>query len=189
MYHLRSLIFSFLLLLLLLLSRFSRVRLCAIPQTAAHQAPPSLGFSRQEHWSWLSFPSAMHESESEVAQACPTLCNPMDCSPPGPSVHGIFQARVLEWVAIAFSISFLLNLFFEEDIYIEVQLIYFPGGSAVKNSPAMQETQETWVQSLGWEDPLEEGRATYSSILAWRIPWTEQPGVLQSIGQQRVRHN
>ena len=45
----------------------------------------------------------MGESESEVAQSCPTLCNPMDCSPPGSSVHGIFQARVLEWVAIAFS--------------------------------------------------------------------------------------
>ena len=51
------------LLLLLLLSRFSRVRLCATPQTAAHQAPPSLGFSRQEHWSGLPFPFPMHESE------------------------------------------------------------------------------------------------------------------------------
>ena len=51
------------LLLLLLLSRFGRVRLCATPQTAAHQAPPSLGFSRQEHWSGLPFPSPMHESE------------------------------------------------------------------------------------------------------------------------------
>ena len=50
-------------LLLLLLSRFSRVRLCATPQTAAHQAPPSLGFYRQEHWSGLPFPSPMHESE------------------------------------------------------------------------------------------------------------------------------
>ena len=50
-------------LLLLLLSHFSRVRLCATPQTAAHQAPPSLGFSKQEHWSGLPFPSSMHESE------------------------------------------------------------------------------------------------------------------------------
>ena len=49
--------------LLLLLSRFSRVRLCGTPETAAHQAPPSLGFSRQEHWSGLPFPSPMHESE------------------------------------------------------------------------------------------------------------------------------
>ena len=53
----------------------------------------------------------------------------------------------------------------------------------VKNPPAMQ---ETWVQSLGWEDPLEKGMATHSSILAWRIPWTEEPGGLQSMGLQRV---
>ena len=48
--------------------------------------------------------------------------------------------------------------------------------------------QETWVQPLGQEDPLEEGMATYSCILAWRIPWTEEPEGLQSIGLQRVRH-
>ena len=90
--------------LLLLLSRFSRVRLCVTPWTAAQQAPPSLGFSRQDHWSGLPFPSPVHESEnSEVAQSCPTLGNPTDCSPPGSSIHGIFQARVLEWGAIAFA--------------------------------------------------------------------------------------
>ena len=59
----------------------------------------------------------------------------------------------------------------------------------VKNLLAMQETQEIRVQSLGWEDPLEEGMATHSSILAWRIPWTEEPGGLRSIASQRVRHN
>ena len=53
-----------------------------------------------------------------------------------------------------------------------------PFGSAVKNPPAMQEMQEMWVRSLGREDPLEEGMATHSNILAWRIPWTEQPGGL-----------
>ena len=89
--------------MLLLLSHFNRVRLCATPETAAHQAPPSLGFSRQEHWSGLPFPSPMHESESEVAQLCLTLRDPMDSSLPGSSAHGIFQARVLEWGAIAFS--------------------------------------------------------------------------------------
>ena len=56
----------------------------------------------------------------------------------------------------------------------------------VKNLLAMQ---ETGIQSLGWEDPLEEGMATHSSILAWRIPWTEEPGGLQSIGSQGVRHD
>ena len=82
----------------------SRVQLLATPWTAAHQAPLSLEFSRQEYWSGLPFPSPRHESESEVTQSCPTPRDPMDCSPPGSSVHGIFQARVLEWVAIAFSI-------------------------------------------------------------------------------------
>ena len=86
---------------LLLLSHFSRVRLCATPKMAAHQAPLSLGFSRQEHWSGLPCPSPMHESESEseVSQSCLTRSDPMDCSQPGSSVHGIFQARVLEWAA------------------------------------------------------------------------------------------
>ena len=59
----------------------------------------------------------------------------------------------------------------------------------VKNPPTMQKLQKTWVQSLGWEDPLEEGMATHSSILAWRIPMTEEPGGLQSMGSQRVGHD
>ena len=63
----------------------------------------SLGFSRQEYWSGLPIPAPMHESENEVAQSCPTLSDPMDFSLPGSSVHGIFQARVLEWGAIAFT--------------------------------------------------------------------------------------
>ena len=56
----------------------------------------------------------------------------------------------------------------------------------LKCLPAMR---ETWVRSLGWEDPLEEEMATHSSILAWRIPWVEEPGGLQSTGSQRVRHH
>ena len=56
----------------------------------------------------------------------------------------------------------------------------------VKNPPARR---ETWVQSLGWEDPLEEGMATYLIILAWKIPWTEEPGGPQPMGSQRVGHD
>ena len=85
----------------------------------------------------------------------------MDCSPPGFSVHEIFQVRILEQVE-------------------------FPVAQAVKNPPAMKEIR---VRSLGQEDPLEKGLATHSSILAWRMPWTEKPGGLQSIGSHRVRHN
>jgi len=75
---------------LLLLSHFSRVRLCATPETEAHQAPPSLGSSRQEHWSGLPFPSPMNESE--VIQSCLTPSEPMDCNLPSSSVHGICQS-------------------------------------------------------------------------------------------------
>ena len=56
----------------------------------------------------------------------------------------------------------------------------------VENPPAMQ---ETWIRSPGWEDPLEKEMATHSSTLAWKIPWTEEPGGLQSMGSQRVRRD
>ena len=64
----------------------------------------------------------------------------------------------------------------------------FPGDSAVKNLPAIQK-KKMQVQSLDWEDPLEEGMTTDSSILAWRIPWTEEPDGLQSTRSQGVAHN
>ena len=59
----------------------------------------------------------------------------------------------------------------------------------VKNPLPMQEMQEMWDRSLGGEDPLQKGMATHFSILAWTIPWTEEPGRLQSMGSQRVRHD
>ena len=98
-------------LLLLLLSHFSPVRLCVTPWMAAHQAPPSLGFSRQEHWSGLPFRSQMHESEKWKGSrsVVSDFSDPMDCSTPGSSIHGIFQARVLEWGAIASIIILNVN--------------------------------------------------------------------------------
>ena len=93
------------LLLLLLLSHFSRVRLCATPQTAAHQALRPWDSPGKNTGVGCHFllQCMKVKSESEVAQSCPTRSDPMDCSLPGSSVHGIFQARVLEWGAIAFS--------------------------------------------------------------------------------------
>ena len=79
--------------LLLLLCHVSCIRLCVTPKMAAHQASPSLGFSRQEHWSGLPFPTPTHGSESEVAQSCLTLRDHMDCSLPGSSIHGIFPDK------------------------------------------------------------------------------------------------
>ena len=121
-----------------MLSCFSHVQLFATPWTIAHQAPVSMGFSRQDYYSGLPCPSpedlpdpwiklaflmspplaggffttsATWEAsvyiekgkERKVAQSCPTLCHPMDCSLPSSSVHGIFQAIVQEWIAISFS--------------------------------------------------------------------------------------
>ena len=97
---------------------------------------PSPGFSRQEHWSGLPFPSPAHESESqsEGAQSCPTLRDPMDCSPPGSSIHGISEARVVERGAIAFSRG---------------------RTSRAKNGqgPVFVSIGQRWeAQSLGWKD-------------------------------------
>ena len=91
--------------LLLLLSRFSRVRLCATPETAAHQAPHPWDSPGKNTGLGCHFllQCMKVKSESKVTQLCPTLSDPMDCSLPGSSVHGICQTRVLEWVAIAFS--------------------------------------------------------------------------------------
>ena len=118
-------------LLLLLLSHFSCVRLCATPQTAAHQAPPSLGFSRQERWSGLPFPSPMHASEkwkwsrSFVSDSTRLLAHPMDCSLPGSSVHGILQARALEVGCHCLLRSIALDMFNEKRGIVQVTSHYF----------------------------------------------------------------
>ena len=92
-------------LLLLLLSRFSRVWLCVTPEMAAHQAPRPWDSPGKNTGVGCHFllQCMKAKSESEVTQSCWTPRDPMDCSPPGSSIHGIFQARVLEWGAIAFS--------------------------------------------------------------------------------------
>ena len=81
----------------------SRVRLFETPWTAAYQAPPSMGFSRQQYWSGVPSPSPIIPAAAKSFQSCPTLCDPRDGSPRGPPVPGILQARTLEWVAISFS--------------------------------------------------------------------------------------
>ena len=91
----------------------SHVWLFGIPWTVVYQAPPSMEFSKQEYWSVLPFPSpedlpdpAIKPTATATAkslQSCPTLCDPIDGSPPGSPVPGILQARPLEWAAIAFS--------------------------------------------------------------------------------------
>ena len=72
---------------------------------------------------------------------------------------------------------------------LSVGFVDFTGGSAVKYLPAMKKTQDMWVQSLGWEDPLEEEMATHSGIFAWKIPWTEKPDGLQSLESDMIEHS
>ena len=137
----------------------------------------------------------------------------MDCSLAGSSVHGIFQARILEWVAISFSkgsspprdrtqVSRIAGRHFTIWATREVAQIfpcshlywsindYTTRASLVaqrlKRLPGMWETR---VRFLGQEDPLKKEMATHSSNLAWRIPWREEPGRLQSMGSQRVGHD
>ena len=139
----------------------------------------------------------------KVAQLCLTLCDPMDCT-----VCGILQARILEWVVFP-SPEDLPNpgiepkspalrrgsLPAEPQGKPEISLRNFHYNpltllaQQVKNLPAVQETKEMRVWSLNQEDPLEEEMAAHSSILAWKIPWTEEPGRLQSMGLQRVRRD
>ena len=141
------------------------------------------------------------------AQPCLTLCNPVDSSPSGSAVHGILQARILDCVAISYfrgtsrprnktrvtCISrigrrTLYPCTTWEAILFNVMHYYWSSlvAQRVRRLPVMQ---ETWVRSLGQEDPLEKEMATHSSTLAWKILWTEKPGRLQSMGSQRVRHD
>ena len=140
---------------------------------------------------------------TKLAQSCPTLCHPMDYT-----VHGILPARILEWVAIPF-FRYLPNPGIEPrsptlqsdslpaesqgnpNGYIVCMCVYLCIWASlvaqiVKNLPV---TQKTRVQSLGWEDLLVKRKATCSNILAWSIPWTEEPAGLQSVGLQKIGHN
>ena len=120
-----------------------------------------------------------------VAQLCLTLCDPMDCSPPGSSVHEIFLARILEWVAI----SYFRGSSQPRDQTCVSCDSCIAGRFLTAEPPGKPALEEMRVQSLGHKDPLEKEMATHSSILARRIPWTEEPGRLQSGGSQRVGHN
>ena len=132
-----------------------------------------MALSRPEYWSGQLFPSPGNLTNPGIKPRSPALqADSLPAGPPGkPLLLGVFLK--------AFSV-----------ICYQLALNWgFSGGLAVKKLPAVQEMQKVQVWSLGWEDPLEEGMATHSSILAWIIPWTEEPGRLQSLGSQRVRHN
>ena len=146
---------------MLMLSRFSHVWLCATPQTAAHQAPRSLGFSRQEHWSGLPFPSPMHESEKwkwkvkvKSLSCVRPLATPWTAARQAPlSVHGIFQARVLEWGAIAFSecIDYLEHIDCECDSPVFSFVGFFPNSLLLCSSHYPHIISINWLNDLHWQ--------------------------------------
>ena len=118
------------------------------------------------------------KNEIEVVQLCPTLSDPIDCSPPGSSVHGIFQARVLEWDAITFSV-----------IIIKYTLISHSPMQVSLNSYLLQRSGEGSYFNARYTLLPEKAMAPHSSTLAWKIPWMEGPGGLQSVGSLGVGHN
>ena len=142
--------------------------------TIAHQAPLSMKFSSQEYWNGLPFPSPGDIPNKGIK---PT-------SLMSPALSGVFFTSSTTWKAplcIFFFLSISISKIFVFNLFI-VSILCGEGNNnslqysraslvaqLVKNPPAMR---ETWVWSLGWKDPLEKGKATYSSILAWRIPWT-----------------
>ena len=128
----------------------------------------------QTRLSDFTFTFHLHALEKEMNPLqCSCLENPKDGGVWWAAIYGVSQSQTrLKWLSSS-----------------SILWMGFPSGSLVKNLPAMQETRETWVQSLDWEDPLEEYLATHSSTLAWEIPWTEEPGELQSKGSQGVWHD
>ena len=137
-----------------LLSRFSRVRLCATPKDGS--PPGSLPWDSPGKNTGVGCRFLLQcmkvKSESEVTQLCPTLCDPMDCSLPGFSVHGIFQARVLEWGAIAFSKISTIGIAF-----IEASQVVLVVKNSLTNAGDVRDTG--WIPVLGRS--LEEGVAVF----------------------------
>ena len=136
--------------------------------------------------------------DNEVAQSCPILSDPMDCSPPGSSIHGIFQARVLEWGAIAFSASLPRSSY----LYIKsYKFLFLPPPNLVIS---LHLHHQCFFKSLNFSPEfqlvfrgvlvlalhsLSKAMAPHSSTLAWKILWTEEPGRLQSMGSLRIGHD
>ena len=164
-------------LLLLLLSHFSCIRLCATPEMAAHQAPPSPGFSRQEHWSGLPFPSPDRNFNMLNFSFFPFFKSQENY------LLLILLNTRLE-VGLRRTRNFIKILLGGRKKTLSETLEdgkASPVAQMVKNLPTLW---ETWVQSLGQENPLENEMAIHSSILAWGIPWTEEAGGLQTMGFQ-----
>ena len=136
----------------------------------------------------MNMPANARAAAAKSLQSCLTLCDPIDGSPPDSPVPGILQARTLEWVAISFSNAW--NWKGKVKSRSRVRLFTTPWTANYQAPSSMGfSRQECWIQFLDWEDPLKKEMAVHSSIPAWEIPWTEEPGRLWLMGSQRVGHN
>ena len=176
-----------------------------IPWTEEPGGLQSMGSLESDTTEWLHFHfslSCIGEGNGNPLQ-CSCLENLRDGGAWWAAVYGVIQSqtrlkrlsnlvntsiktmRKLFWCG---NWSYSYRLWTEYKVWSYLKYIHrdFPVAQTVKNLPARQ---ETWVSSLDWEVPLEKGMAIHSSILAWRIPWTEKPGGLQSMGSQRVGHH
>ena len=178
-----------------------------------------MGFSRQEYWSGLPLPcpyysaNINHSTAAKSLQSCPTLCDPIDGSPPGSAVPGILQARTLEWVVISFSNAWKwkvkvkslscvrllatpwtvahqapLSKGFSRQEYLE-DMKNWNYSSQFDMENSMLRVQALSILYISLSTVKEKAMATHSSTLAWKIPWMEEPGRLQSMGSRRVRHD
>ena len=151
----------------------------ATPWTVAYQAPLSMGFSRQEYWSGLPFSSPGDLPDPRIEPISPGLVGGFfTTEPSGKSQRDREKSQIQK---ASKALVYLVNHQVDSlDLFLSwASLVAQMVKKKKKNPPAMRETQE---QSLGREDPLEKRMATYSSILAWRIPQTKESGGLQSMG-------
>ena len=150
----------------------NRVQLCSLKDYIAHQAPLSMGFSSKEYWSGWPFPILRELSDPRVGLASPLTS----------ALVGRFFTSSTTWKAPIISTD-------EDKAFDKIQHLFgLPWWLSGKEFTCSAGAAGDTVRSLGREDPLEEGMATHSSTLAWRIPWSKGPGGLQFIGWQGVAH-
>ena len=155
----------------------SRVRLFATPWTVARQAPLSMGFFQALRLEWVAISFSMGSSQSRDRTRVSCIAGRRFifwATREDPAL----PSRFFTTSAICKAHAILLVLSKYIYLWIRVSWVVL----VINDQLPMQEMQETQIQSLGWEDPLKGEMATHSSILAWKIPWTEEPSRLQSMG-------
>ena len=145
-----------------------------------------------QHITWFYKKVFLGTAAAKSLQSCPTLCDPIDGSPPGSPIPGILQARTLEWVAISFSYAWKWKV--QVKLLSHVRLLATTWTAAYQAPPSMGfSRQEYWsgvpLPSLFLGTVTAISVSSIASFFAWIIPWTEGPGKLQSMGLQRVRYN